>query len=104
MAQVCGVLNAATAKLVGLLGQALDTGAYAGVGIGSPEHWVAWKCGMAPGRARKVLAMARRLPELPACRAGLEAGELSEDQVAVICRYTPPATTPRWPPSPGRPP
>ncbi len=89
IAQVCGVLNAATGRLVGLLGEALDTGAYAGADVRSPEHWVGWKCGMSSARARKLLAMARRLPELPACRAALEAGELSEDQVAVVCRHTP---------------
>jgi len=33
--------------------------------------------------------MARRLPELPETRSALEAGELAEDQVAVICRHTP---------------
>jgi len=33
--------------------------------------------------------MARRLPELPETRAALEAGELAEDQVSVICRHTP---------------
>ncbi|MCA1657572.1 MAG: HNH endonuclease, partial [Actinobacteria bacterium] len=37
----------------------------------------------------KLVAMARRLAELPATRAALEAGELAEDQVAVICRHTP---------------
>ena len=33
--------------------------------------------------------MARRLSELPATRAALEAGELSEDQVALVCRHAP---------------
>ena len=89
MAKVCGVLNAATGALVGLIEKALDTGAYAGAGVRSPEQWVAWKCGLSATRARKLSSMARRLPELSHCRAALEAGELSEDQVAVVCRHAP---------------
>jgi hypothetical protein len=33
--------------------------------------------------------MARRLGELPETRAAFEAGELSEDQAAVVCRQAP---------------
>lgn len=33
--------------------------------------------------------MARRLGELPETRAALDAGELCEDQVAVVCRHAP---------------
>ncbi|MDQ6796862.1 MAG: DUF222 domain-containing protein [Actinomycetota bacterium] len=79
----------ATGRLVSLLGRVLATGSYAGAGIGSPEQWVAWKCGVSLARARAVVSMARRLPELAETRTALEAGELAEDQVAVICRHTP---------------
>lgn len=44
---------------------------------------------MSAGRARRLVAMARRLSELPETRASLEAGALSEDQVAVVCRHAP---------------
>jgi len=89
IAEVCGILNVATGRLVALIGRVLATEAYAGAGIRSPEQWVAWQCGVSLGRARSLVAMARRLPELPETRSALEAGELAEDQVAVICRYTP---------------
>jgi len=89
IAEVCGILNVATGRLVWLIGRVLATEAYAGAGIRSPEQWAAWKCGVSLGRARTLVAMARRLPELPETRAALEAGELAEDQVAVICRHTP---------------
>jgi hypothetical protein len=52
---------------------------------------VAWKCGVSPSRARTLVLMARRLGELPVTRAAIEAGELCEDQVAVICRHVPAA-------------
>ena len=44
---------------------------------------------MSPARARRLVAMARRLSELPETKAAMEAGELCEDQVAVICRHAP---------------
>ncbi len=75
--------------IVELIARVLDTGAWAEWGIRSPEHWVAWKCGVSAGRARRLVRMARRLPELPETRAAFEAGELAEDQVAVVCRHAP---------------
>ena len=89
MAEVCGTLNMATGRLVSLIAEVLDTGAWEGWGIRSPEQWVSWKCGLSSGRARRLVAVARRLPELPATRSALQAGELAEDQVAQVCRHAP---------------
>ncbi|HSH59229.1 MAG TPA: DUF222 domain-containing protein [Acidimicrobiales bacterium] len=89
MAQVCGTLNAAAGRLVSLIARALDSRACEGTGIHSPEQWVAWKCGVSAGRARRLVAMARRLPQLPETASALRAGELSEDQVSVVCRHAP---------------
>jgi len=89
MAQVCGTLNATAGRLVALIARALASGACEGTGIHSPEQWVAWKCGVSAGRARRLVAMARRMPELPETASALRAGELSEDQVAVVCRHAP---------------
>jgi hypothetical protein len=89
MAQVCGVLNAGTGRLLRLIGRVVATEAWAGWGIRSPEHWVAWRCGVSGARARQLVRMARRLPELPDTASALEAGEISEDQAAVICRHAP---------------
>ena len=89
IAEVCGVLNAATGRLVELIAKVLATDAWTGAGIRSAEHWVAWQCGVSASRARSLVAMARRLPELPETAAAFEAGELSEDQVKVICAYGP---------------
>ena len=89
MAEVCGVRNAATGRLEGLIAQVLETGAWAGWGVRSAEHWVGWRCGVSPRRARSLVAMARRLGELPETRAAFEAGSLSEDQVGLVCRHAP---------------
>ena len=87
MAKVCGVLNAATSRLVSLVARALETGAHEGTGIYSPEQWVAWKCAVSRGRARRLVTMARRLGEFSDTTSAFEAGELSEDQVAQVCHH-----------------
>ncbi len=65
MAAVCGVLHATTARLVALIGRVLETEAWQGFGIRSAQQWVAWKCGVSPHRAHTLVAIARRLGELP---------------------------------------
>ena len=89
LARVCGIINMAAARQVELIRRALDNGSYAASGVRSAEQWVAWKCGVSPGHARALVAAARRLPELPESAAAFAAGELSEDQVGVICRHAP---------------
>src|SRR5919202_4234618 len=89
IAEVCGLLHATTGRLVELIRQVIETEAWQGWGIRSAEQWVAWKCGVSSARARSLVAMARRLGELPETRAALEPGELSEDQAAVVCRRAP---------------
>jgi hypothetical protein len=91
IAQVCGVMNAATGRLVSLIARVLETESWQGCGIRSASHWVAWKCGVSPARAKTLVLMARRLREFPETRGALEAGELCEDQVAVVCRHAPAA-------------
>jgi len=89
IAEVCGILHASSAWLVRLIGRVLETEAWQGFGIRSAEQWVAWKCGVSPGRARRLVSMARRLVELPETAAAFAAGELGEDSVALICRLAP---------------
>lgn len=90
MAETVGLLNVVSAELVGLIAELLRTGAWEGLGIRSPEHWVVWRCGMSPGRARRLVALARGLEELPRTAARFTAGELGEDQTAEVVRFTGP--------------
>ncbi len=89
IAKVCGLLNATTARLVELIAEVLTTESWTGHGIRSPEHWVAWQCGVSASRAHRLVVMARRLIELPEAAAAFAAGELSEDQLAVVARHAP---------------
>jgi hypothetical protein len=88
LAETVGLLNLVTAELVGLIGEALRTRAWEGFGIRSPEHWVVWRCGASPGRARRLVATARILDQLPEVAELFDGGSLSEDQTAVIVRHT----------------
>ena len=89
VAALCGVLHATTASLVGLIAEVLATGAWAGTGLRSPVHWVTWRCGVSTSRARTWVRMAERMDELPVTFAAFRAGELAEDQVAVLVRFLP---------------
>ena len=91
VAEVCGVLNAAHARLVSLVADALATDAWHGWGIHSPAQWVAWQTGLSPARAAEVVRMASRRDELPATMKAFDAGALAVDQVAVVARRVPAA-------------
>lgn len=89
IAETCGALNVAHAQLVGLIGIVLESKAWEGFGIRSPEHWVTWKTGVSPARAAELVRIARRSMELPVTIEAFGNGELAADQVAAIVKYTP---------------
>jgi len=89
LAEVCGVLNVAHARLVALTAQALDQNLWQGWGIRSVEHWLCWQAGVSPSRASQIVAVARRYDELPATMATFTAGELSVDQVVTVAERVP---------------
>src|SRR5436305_12919222 len=79
MAQVCGVLNASTGRLVALVARALDSGAYQQAGIHSPEQWVSWTCGVSAGGGGRLVGMARRLGGVSTTRRSVDGGRPSAD-------------------------
>ncbi|MGH9263943.1 MAG: DUF222 domain-containing protein [Acidimicrobiales bacterium] len=89
IAEACGELNAAAARLAGLIAQVLETEVWQIPGIHSASQWVAWQCGLSPAHARALVRTASRLHELPQTKTAFDAGELSEDQVAVVCHKAP---------------
>jgi hypothetical protein len=89
VADVCGVLNVAHARLVDLVAEVLVNDSWSGHGVNSPEFWVTWKTGMTPTRAKTIVEMARRRIELPVTFTAFATGELAVDQVAVIAKFTP---------------
>lgn len=89
IAEIMGVLNAATAELVSVIAEVLRTAAWGGGGLRSPEHWVAWKAGVSPARAKALVRMARRRGELPALEARFAEGRISEDAMRHVARRVP---------------
>jgi hypothetical protein len=89
LAEVQGVINVAEARVVALTARALEVGVSGGTDL-SPEKWLAWRNGIAPGRAAGIVRLARRSGELPATIAALGAGDLTVDQAAEIAQWVPP--------------
>jgi hypothetical protein len=87
-ASLCGHLNVLHARMVDMVAEALEVGAWSGPGLRSPEHWLAWQTGMSPARAKRIVAMARRRDELPVTFAAFANGELAVDQVAAVVSHT----------------
>ena len=92
VAELMGVINSATAELVATIAEVERSGWWEGWGIRSLEHWVTWRCGVSWPHARRLVGLARALPELPAVRGVFGAGSLSEDQAVVVARHATPAT------------
>ncbi|MBO1755594.1 HNH endonuclease signature motif containing protein [Allobranchiibius sp. CTAmp26] len=89
LSRVVGRLNAAHADLVTLVAQVIEDESWALSGIRSPEHWLTCYAGLSHGDAARITDVARRARSLPSLARGLEEGELSIGQAAVIAKYTP---------------
>lgn len=90
VAELMGTINLATAELVGVIADVIESETWATAGgIRSPEHWVTWQCGVSAGRAAALVQTARRLDELPMTTAVFDSGQLSEDSMATIARRAP---------------
>lgn len=90
LSELMGTINAATAELVSVVAGVIETGAWGGAGVRSPEHWVAWRAGVSPNRAAALVGAARRLSELPRVATAFAEGRLSEDAVRLVVARTPP--------------
>jgi len=89
LASLCGVLNQSYARLVTIVSAALVDESWAIAGVRSPEHWLTMRAGLSPFRARQIVAIARRCPDLPTVMGQFADGQLSVDQVTVVTRYAP---------------
>jgi hypothetical protein len=88
--EVAGFLNAQHARLVANAVWMLDhVGQWQGDGLWTPESYIMWRTGVAPGTAKKIVDVARRASEFTECVAAFERGELSLDQIAPIVRHAP---------------
>jgi len=92
VAELMGVINAATSELVDVIGDVVESGVWeTAAGIKSAEHWVTWQCGVSHARAESWVRMGRRRRELPESTALFRSAQLSEDSMAAIARRAPAA-------------
>ncbi len=66
LADACGVLNVANARLVELTAELIATELWRGYGIRSVEHYLTLQTGLSPERARQVADVAAATPS---CRS-----------------------------------
>src|SRR3954453_11718381 len=85
-------LAAATAAWLLLVAEFDRRQGWAGVGIRSCAHWLAWQCGLSPGAAREHVRVARALTGLPVTAEAFAAGRLSYSKVRELTRVADPAT------------
>jgi hypothetical protein len=79
-------MAAATAAWLGLVAEFDEREGWAGSGIKSCGHWLAWQCGMSPTTARDHVRVARALRTLPRISAAFSAGKLSYAKVRALTR------------------
>lgn len=90
-ARVMGQMNVLAWQLVEMMVEVIDADAWApGGGLRSPTHWLCWRSGLSSSRAGRLVQIARRVDELPACVALFKAGLIGEDAMGLIARKAPP--------------
>lgn len=89
IALLCAHINAATFKLLRLLGRYDEEGRWGG-GFRSCAHWLSWRTGISIGPAREKVRVARCLGSLPLISQALASGELSYSKVRALTRVATP--------------
>ncbi|WP_222266633.1 HNH endonuclease signature motif containing protein [Modestobacter marinus] len=85
-------LAAATAAWLVLVAEFDRRQGWAGIGITSCAHWLAWQCGLSPGAAREHVRVARALTGLPVTATAFADGRLSYSKVRELTRVADAAT------------
>ena len=91
-----GRLAAGEAEQSALLADFDRREAWAGPGLLSCAHWLAWRTGLSPGAARERVRVARALGDLPHVEQAYSAGRLSFSQVRAVTRVANSADEHTW--------
>ena len=87
--QLAGQLAQINADLVEFTAELIDSEAWAGDGIASPEHWLQVMCALSPAHSRDIVTIARRHTDFPELMQQFHQGQVSADQMAVVARHVP---------------
>ncbi|HTZ51196.1 MAG TPA: DUF222 domain-containing protein, partial [Spirochaetia bacterium] len=86
LANLSAHLDAATHRLLELIRQLDESGAWADQGAISCAHWLSWRLGWDSGTAREHVRVARALGRLPLIDAAMRTGALSYAKVRALTR------------------
>lgn len=79
-------LAAATAAWLRLVAEFDEREGWAGYGVRSCAHWLAWQCGLGPGAAREHVRVAGALRRLPLIEEAFSGGHISYSKVRALTR------------------
>jgi hypothetical protein len=86
IAELAAHLDAATHRLLVLIGEFDASGGWADQGALSCAHWLGWRIGLELGAAREHVRVARALRELPQIDEALRRGQISYSKVRALTR------------------
>jgi hypothetical protein len=86
LAELSGQRNAIDGRIVQIAAEIERDELWGATGARSMVSPIGWKCGVSPGNAKTIAAVAHRAKEFPRCVKGLVKGRLSLDQVGVIAQ------------------
>lgn len=86
LGDIAGQLNLLNARLVTAAERMLATDEWSQQQMRSPAHYLGWRLGLSPERARQIVQVAERRRSFPTVIGAFERGELSLDQVAEVVK------------------
>jgi hypothetical protein len=96
IARLSAHIQAATYRLLEMIGDFDASEGWHEEGFRSCAAWLSWRTGIAPGAAREKVRVARALKELPALSAALARGLVSYSVARAITRVATPETEAEW--------
>ncbi|HEV7730950.1 MAG TPA: DUF222 domain-containing protein [Candidatus Binatia bacterium] len=90
IAELAAHLDAATHRLLTLIGRFDESGGWADQGALTCAHWLSWRVGLELGPAREHVRVARALRALPQTDEALRLGQVSYSKVRALTRVAGP--------------
>ena len=94
--QLSALVAASTRHLLSVIAEADRLELWRGDGCRSMADWVAMRASVSISTARRFVRVAEALESLPLIDAALSRGEVSFDQVALLCELAEPETEATW--------
>ncbi len=86
LGEIAGQLNLINARLVELTERVLASDEWTRHGMKSPAHFIGWRLGLSPERAKQIVTVARHRGSFPNVVGAFDRGELSFEQVLEVVK------------------